>query len=278
MVFSSVVFERFYGSPKTWRGIFALLSLGLRLARSGFLAITSIVISVLTAIVVAIVTIVLVAKNTTTAPLHDMPIVASSAIAWGGGFTLAFASAAHALRKDRTEGLFHLVVDRTLSLRGYVVARACGLSLLLALVVAGGTAFCGLVAIIASARISAVPKTLQATVAAIVFSLAFAAIVGPVSLAALGARSRIGGYLFLIGVMVLPELLVGMLAHGLPESVTELFTVPSALGALRSALAPGSFDPLRFVRALAAVTVMAFLATLVVRRDIRLLIHAGRDA
>ncbi len=253
-----------------------MLALGVSLARRGFMPILSMVICLLTVVVCSVVAIVLGGRGPQ-APVHDVPILASSALAWGGGFLLAFAVAAHALRRDRESGIRDLLLVRTTSLRGYLVGRVGGLAALLALVVGGGTLLCGLVAMLSASRISAVPKTLQATAAAVAFSLAFAAVVAPVAFAALGARSRIGGYLFLLGVVVLPELVVGLVGSSLPEGVADLFSIPSALSALRTALAPGGDGPLRALHAAIALLVFAGLATALVRAEAAAL-ERGDDA
>ncbi len=238
------------------------------LARRGVLAWISIGICFFTSIVVALVGVVLATRGAN-APIHDVPIVASSALAWGGGFLLAFAAAAHALRRDRTDGIRDLVVARTRSLRGYLLARVGGLVALVALLVAGGTLLAGLVSVIAAAQVSAVPKTLQATGAALVFSLAFALVVSPVAFAALGARSRLGGYVFLLALVTVPEVVVGMMGSAIPEGVADVLSIPSALSALRSALAPGTVEIARAVRAIVALSFFVVFAVVLVRRDAR---------
>lgn len=236
------------------------------LARRGILATVSIGICVLTIAIVALVGVAFGTRGAK-APVHDIPIVASSALAWGGGFLLAFAAAAHALRRDRTEGVRDLVLARTRSLRGYLVARVGGLAVLLALLVAGGTLICGVVAVIAAAKVASVPRTLQATGAAMVFSIAFAAVVSPVAFAALGARSRMGGYIFLLALVTIPELVVGSLGSSIPDGLADVLSIPSALAALRSALAPGTAEIGRSLRALVAILFFIAFAVAIVRRD-----------
>lgn len=244
-----------------------LFALGASLARRGVLAAVAIGIGVLTALVACIVAVAL-ARRGGDAPVHTVPIVASSALAWGAGFLLAFGSAAHALRRDRAEGVQHLLVARTTSLRAYVVARIGGLAAVLAAIVAGGTLVTGIVAALASARVAGVPRTLQATCAALVFSLAFSLVLAPLAFAALGARSRAGGYFFMLLVVVMPELVAGMLASVLPESITEVIAIPSALATLRSALAPGSADGWRALRALVSLALWMLFASSLVRRTV----------
>jgi hypothetical protein len=254
-----------------------LLALGATLARRGILARFAIGIGIGT-IAIACAIAVAIARRGNDAPIHTVPLVTSSALAWGAGFLLAFSSAAHALRRDRAEGVQHLLVARTTSLRAYVIARIGGLATVIAVIVAGGTLLTGLVAIAASTKVGGLARTLQATGASFVFSLAFAAVVAPIAFAALGARSRVGGYFFLLFVIVLPELFAGLLAGVLPESLLEVIAIPSALAALRSALSPGSFDVLRTMRALVAIALWMMLASFLVRRTVGILDRGEADA
>ena len=201
------------------------------------------------------------------APAHDVPIVASSALAWGGGFLLAFSAAASALRRDRTEGVRELFVSRTTSLRGYLLARVGGLAALLALVVAGGTALTGMLAILASTKIGVLSLTVQASAAAVAYGFAFSFVVSPLAFAALGARTRIGGYFYLLLVLVLPEIVTNALGKSLPPEVLEVCAIPSALAALRASIAPGTTDLFRFFRAVVALFVFASGAMLWIRRE-----------
>jgi hypothetical protein len=243
-----------------------LLFLGVSLARRGILPVVAIAICVSTAIALSLVAGVLAGRGPQS-PAHDVPLLASSALAWGGGFLLAFAAAAHALRRDRTEGIRELLVARTTSLRGYLLARVGGLALLIALCVAGGTLLCGLVGAAGAGRAAAVPRMLQATLAGVAFSVAFSAVVAPVAFAALGARSRLGGYVFLIAVVMIPEVIIGLMGSSLPESIADVLSIPSALTALRTSLAPGTVDLWRAMRAVIALSFVVAFAMFLVRRD-----------
>ncbi len=246
--------------------VLPLVAFGASLARRGIMVFIAMVVSAITAVVLALIAVILGMRGGD-APVHDIPLLASSAIAWGGGFLQAFAVAAHALRNDRTEGIRHLFVTRTTSLHGYILARVGGLAAVLGIVVAGGTLLTGLVAILAATRVHAVPKTMHATFAAFVFAIAFAAVVAPVAFAALGARNRFGGYLFLLAIVVFPEIVANALSGVLPPEVTEVLAIPSALGALRSSLSPGSVNGFRLVRSVVALAIAAALALAWVRRD-----------
>jgi hypothetical protein len=203
--------------------------------------------------------------------------VASSALAWGGGFLHAFAVAANALRRDRREGIRHLLMSRTTSLRGYLVARIGGLAALLFLVIGGGTGLVAVFTLLAAAQASAIPGTLQAALAGMIYGVGFALVVAPLAFAALGARNRLSGYAVLLGVLVLPEALSASLASTAPSEITELIALPSALGALRASLCPGTLDGFRFLRAFAALAVFATVALFFVRRDV-ILLELERDA
>ncbi len=257
-------------SPPRRLGLVPLALLGASLARRGVMVTIAIVISVLTGVVLAVLAFAF-ARRGSDAPIHDVPLLASSAIAWGGGFLHAFSASASALRRDRSEGIRHLFVARTTSLRGYLFARIGGLVAILAVIVGGSTLLTGAVAILAHAETQTLARTIQATFAAFVFSLAFACVIAPIALAALGARSRMSGYVFLLLSVFLPEVLVLTMKGSWPSEVTELLAPPSALGALRAALSPGTVDMFRFGRALLALVVFAVTGIFFVRRDVILL-------
>ena len=248
------------------------LMLGLTMARRGILPTAAIVICLLTALVSAILAFVIGLRGPMS-PGHDVPIVAASALAWGGGFLLAFSASAHALRKDRADGIRALFVARTTSLRGYLFGRIGGLALLVAFLVAGGALLTGLCATVAALASGGAGMVLQTTFASVVYGIGFSVVVAPVAFAALGARSRLGGYIFLIGIVTMPELLVVVAGNALPPALAEVLSIPSALVALRGSLLPGSVDLLRTLRAITALAVFVGLASALVRRDASLVAH-----
>lgn len=258
------------GQPSSPRprsgGLAPALALGMTLARRGPLAVMAIVVSVVTALGVAAIALTL-AREGDDAPVSSVPTLASSAIVWGGAFLQAVGVAAGALRRDRVEGIRQLFVVRTTSLRGYLLARVAGLAAVLAIVAGGGTLLVSGVAIVAATRTHALLLTVQSTVGAVLYAIAFAAVIAPVAFATLGSRTRIGGYFALLLVLVFPELVVGAFGSRLPSDIAELCAIPSALAALRSALAPGSFDVPRLLRAAVALAVFTGVAALLVRRD-----------
>lgn len=198
--------------------------------------------------------------------LARLPVVGAGATAWGAGVLVAFAASSRALVRDEQQGIASLVASKGSSQAAYVVGRALGLALVLFAL----TAFSGLatsLAIAVSARHGMV-ALLQGTLASLVFSAAFALSVAPLSLAALGARSRAGGYFALVLVLVLPELFEGTLARLLPEGWGELIAVPSALAALASGLSPGTVDAPRVLRALVVLTFVVAGSLAVVRSQL----------
>lgn len=241
-----------------------LVSFGMRLARKGItpaFAIASAVVTVVVAWALAS----KLAAGGRHAPLHDVPLLASSALAWGGGFLLAFGSAIRALRRDHEEGIRHLLVARV-NYRGYLFARIAGLACLLALVVAGGTLIVDL-AVLALVDASAFARSLRAAVGSFVYATAFSFVFAPVAYAILGVRARGGGYVAFLLVVLVPAMLVDLLVGRVPESLREILALPSALDTLRDALSQRSVDVLRALRAVLALAVFVALALWVVDRE-----------
>lgn len=242
----------------------SLLALGVTLARRGPLAVVAMVVSAMTVVVLCAVAVAF-ARRGGDAPVQSVPVLASSALAWGGGFLQAVSVSAGALRRDHAEGIRHLLVSRTTTLHGYLLARVGGLAAALTAVVAGGTLLVALVALAGAGRAHTV-ATIQSSFGAVVYALAFAFVMAPVAFATLGPRARLSGYAALMLVLVLPEMSSIVLTGPVPSEVTEVMAIPSALAALRSSIAPGSVEPLRFVRAIVAVTLYAGVALFLVRR------------
>jgi len=200
--------------------------------------------------------------------LVEVPLLASTALAFGVGVLFAFAAATRAFRRDEDDGVRALLRARGVSTTGYLTGRVAGLAASLAVLVGGGSGVVGVIATLAARNRVAALHTAQASLAAVVFAVAFAATFAPIALATLGARSRGGGYLALLGVLALPELLQPTLARFLPPGWVEVCSIPGALLALRGAIAPPAVDPLALSRALAAVLAIILAALLVVRIEL----------
>lgn len=201
------------------------------------------------------------------ASLPRVPVAAAWLLAWGAGVLLAFSAAARALERDRDDGTLDLVRARGHGRGAWTAARIGGLGAALLAVSGGGAlatgAACALVA--PSAKLAL--ASLQGALAAFVYSACFSAIVAPVAFAALGARSRAGGYFWLLVVLVVPAAISGLTAPLAPAGWEPLVSVPGVLDAARAALAPPGVDPVGLARALAVAVGIAAVAFAVARAE-----------
>jgi hypothetical protein len=189
-------------------------------------------------------------------------------MAWGAGHLVATAGAGRALREDRTSGLRALVRSRGVSQIGYARGRVLGLAVLLFAVVGGGTLVSGAAAILLSSHLGAAARAVQTLVAALVYAAAFALVVAPMALAALGARSRPGGFLRFSGILVLPVLIQSWTSSLVPAIWGDLLSVPSAMDALRASLLPPGLDGARLARAALALAAFGAVAFVVLLAEI----------
>jgi len=104
----------------------------------------------------------------------------------------------------------------------------------------------------------------RASLGAVAYAIAFAVTVGPIAMATLGARTRTGGYLALVGVLVLPELLSPWTGDLLPPGWRELTSIPAALDALGSGVASPHRDWLSMARATAALVAIVAASLVIV--------------
>ncbi len=240
------------------------LPLGVWLARRGVLAVTGMVLAALGALV-SIGVAVAIARRGGHGAAH-LPTIASAGIAWSAGISLAFGAALRAIRRDQSDGVIALVQARGgAALGAYARGRAGGLVVVLAVVVGGATLVAGVAATSAAAVASEAARAAIATCAALVYSLVFAGVVGPVALAALGTRTRAGGYFTLLAVLVLPELLSPWTRALLPSGWGELTSIPSALAAVRAGVLAPAVAAAPAARALAELMAVAVLSLAVVR-------------
>ena len=243
----------------------ALWALSVKLARRGPLATLAIGISVVISFGGVVLAFVLARRGT--AALEEVPTFVGSVLAWAGGVMLAFAASAHALRRDRDDGIRALIRARGGSLHSYLLGRVGGLVVVVGAVVVGGT----LVTSIASTALASragIAAVAQASAAALLYAGAFSLTLGPVALAALGARSRAGGYLWLLGIVLVPELFEGWTSRILPAAWSDLGSIPSALAALRGALMPPGIDLAKVARAAVVIAVVIATALVIVRRQL----------
>jgi len=253
-------------SPATprWAALFAL---GLLLARSGFTAWLALAVTG-TCILGASVLAIFLAHRGKLEALSGVPLAASSALAFGVGVLVALAASTRTFRRDEDEGVRGLLRARGVSATEYLAARIAGLATVLAALVGGGSAVVGVIATLATRGRSSALHTAQASLAAVVFSLVFAVTFAPVAMATLAARGRGGGYLALLAVLVAPELLAPAFDRLIAHRWLDVCSIPGALLALRTSLAPVGVDPFMLGRSLSALLAITLAALLVVRAEL----------
>jgi hypothetical protein len=250
------------------RPLFAALRIGAARASSGALFWVSAALALLIVLFCAVESL-LIARSSAADTLVRMPAACSSALVWGAGVLVAFAAAVRALRRDREEGIVALLASRGVG-RSYFAGRVGGLAIVLAALSCGGTLVCGLVAALAANRLGVAARVLAATGGAVFYGALASITLATVAFAALGARSRPGGYVRLLMVLALPDLVARLLRDVVAEDWRELFSIPDALAAVRGALMPGDLDPFRFARALVVVVLVVGIAVAFARRELAL--------
>lgn len=212
----------------------------------------------------------------------DPPLVSwlglmEDALAYGTGVLVAFGGAAQAFRRDRDEGIRDFLRIRGIATSDYLFARIGGLVLAVALPTVGGIVAVGVASLLFAGRVHAVPEVARGLGVGVLFGLVFSVVVSLVSLAALGARNRAGGYLVLAALFGVPELLSSFTSSLVPRAWQGLVSLPGMLGTMRSSLLPGTFDGALLVRAFAALFGAILLLALLVRAELlRLDAEGGR--
>ncbi|MDP9000705.1 MAG: hypothetical protein M3O46_11405, partial [Myxococcota bacterium] len=198
--------------------------------------------------------------------LAQLPILATEGIAWSAGVTLAYGAALRALHGDREDGILSLFRARGATVAEYVGARVGGLVILLVLAV-GCAALVATIAATSAAgetnREALLPGAVSGA-AAVTYAVAFAVTIGPVAMASLGARSRVGGYFALLAILVVPELLAPWTSALLPRDWHELTSIPAALEAVRDGFAWPFEAWRRGARAVAGLSAVVAVALVVV--------------
>jgi hypothetical protein len=245
-----------------------VLALGWFQARRGITAVVAAALTVVAVLGFGVLAFVVLARHGQADAVASVPLLASSALAFGVGVLVAFGVSTHAFGRDENEGIRTLLRARGVDVSEYMAGRVAGLALLLAVLVAGGSGLVGLLATLAARSRETALHTLQASMAAVVFGVLFAVTFAPVAMAALGARSRGGGYLVLLAVLVLPELVAPRLDRFVSQEWLHVCSIPGALLAVRTALAPVGIDAFMLMRGLLALAVIVALALLVVRAEL----------
>jgi hypothetical protein len=252
-------------SPRAKRR--ALLALGASLAPRGAMVKIALGVAAITVLAFAGIALALARGDEATPPLSQLATLASSALAWGAGLLVAVPASAQALRRDRATGVRAMLRARGVPVAVYARGRVLGLAVVLALVVAGGTIACGLFALLAAARLGEAAHVARATLGSALYALAFAGVVAPLAMAALGARSRAGGYVVLLAILVVPELAEPWTRAIAPEAIGDVLGVPAALASLRASVS-APLDVARLARAACVLAALAAVCFAMVRAEI----------
>ena len=238
------------------------LALGVRLAARGAMIKIVAVLALLTILGGLVVAISLASRGS--GALSDLPAAMARILAWGPALLAAIAASSRAFEEDRARGIRALLHARGGSVGAYAWTRALGLGFLLLAVVGGGTLLTGAVAILGS---DATGRAFAVLAASLVYAISYAAILAPLSLAALGGRGRGVGAMGLLAILVVPDQLLRWTSRLLPDGWGNLLSVPSILSELRRSLGP-TFDLARFGRAAFAIAVALGVVGFALRSEI----------
>lgn len=197
---------------------------------------------------------------------HVAPITAEL-LAWGAGVLLCFAASMRAFDRDREDGWDALLARHGARRSSYLLARVVGLAIVTLEICVPGTVLAGVGAALASHDAHVARQALSGTLGGTVYAIMFSIVVAPIALAALGARNRASGYLYLLSVLVLPALLAQWTGQLVPEEWSELVSVPGSLDALQESLI-GTIDGARALRALVVLVAVTVLAALWARAQL----------
>jgi hypothetical protein len=241
-----------------------MLAFGAWLATRGPLAKAAMALSALGALASVVVTVAMARRGGSGA--EHLPRMVALGESWAAGVALAFAGAVHALRRDREEGVVALARARGVGLVGYARGRIAGLAIVVALAVAVPT----LIAALAATSVAHSPAHVaRSSLGALVYALAFSATMAPLAMAALGARTRAGGYFTLLSVLALPELLSPFTEALLPSGWDELTSIPAALGALRDGVEAPLARGEHLARAFAGLAAVVLVSLVIVAARLR---------
>jgi hypothetical protein len=204
--------------------------------------------------------------------LSAVPLLASSALAFGAGPIAAIAAAAGVAYRDEREGIHDLCLARGVGAAAYATSRTLGLAAWLACLVGGGSALVGVCSVLVAKTGALALQTAHASFAAAAFGLAFAAMGAPLAVATLGAQRRVTGYLTLLALLTVPGVVQPALRSFVAPEWLDVCSIPGALLSLREALGPGG-GVAAALRSLAAVALIASVGWICVRVDLARRVH-----
>lgn len=240
---------------------------GARLATAGLAAKAAIALTVVLALVFA-------GKGAQIAHSGDLtalrPLLETTAAAllWGPGVLFAFPTALRAFVQDARTGVRALVVLRGGSEASYLVYRIGGLASAMALSLGSAALFVGAACAWAARDGDVLGGTLAAAAAAFVHVTFGSVLVATVAFAAVGARTRAGGYLRFLAWLVFPGFALALV--GAPPALREIGSIDEVLATLRGALArPAWSEVARGCRSFVAALGWTLLAWTLARHEAR---------
>ncbi|MFO0664605.1 MAG: hypothetical protein U0174_11680 [Polyangiaceae bacterium] len=174
--------------------------------------------------------------------LSALPSMFAHAVCWGIATLAVFGTEQRAYTRDHEDGIRSLLGARGYG-RHYGFARVVTAVTSTAFISIGCTSVLAVATALAATGTGEAGRTWLAAFSAIVYSACFSVLLGTLGLAVLGGRGRGGGYLGLLTILVLPELLepLSRRALRLPFGETVPVSLPSILNAVAKPASVANF-------------------------------------
>jgi hypothetical protein len=196
-------------------------------------------------------------------PMALVALLATKALAWGPGALVCFTVATRVYERDRAQGRCALIEARGLT-ADYPWARIFATVVAIATPVSIGTLLMIAISALIALRGSDLASALRGGMPALAYATAFCLVLGPLMVALLAHRPRGSGYLAILSVLVLPELLAPVTRTFVPQDMTS---IPAALEGLAQALAPAQGDARRALGCALFLTAIALMALATAHRN-----------
>ena len=195
--------------------------------------------------------------------LPALPNLFAHGICWGVATLAVFGTEQRAFMRDHEDGIRGLLGSRGQDAL-YGRARLASAITSAAIISVGCTALLGIATALAATGTGEAIRTWQSAGSGILYSALFSIIMGTLALAVLGGRGRGGGYLGLVTVLVLPELLEPLTTRALP---TELgHAIPISIPSILSAIARPT-SAANFLAGICAAAIVVGLASAYGKRE-----------
>ncbi len=170
------------------------------------------------------------------------PVAASNAMTLGPGVFVVLALTVDVFRRDRREGVWNYYRSRGVRFNEYARTRMLGAFVLTFLAVFAAPLLLGMVGLLFAPNARLSMAMLGTFVGVTLFSLSYAALLVALAWAAFAPRPFAKGYVMVLLVMVLPEIVAPYVSGWLPEGWVDLLTVRTLLASFRASLLPGGWD------------------------------------